>query len=208
MHFQRQQNTSRQYCFFLRKGNFEVLILPRKLCTILKLYHNFLLMTFVSRWKSSRNIKITFSPSAYKIVPRYSKSWHDFEVNEQDFDHHQNRVTPRKIVARFLQKFWVALWYPNRVTTLKSWHDLVKILKKMTVTTKSRHGKTQPWRDFLHAYKNPALFITAHRFFSYCYSAKFFPEIQPTKFTHFKPNSNLLNHHQHQIHLTFFIPKP
>ena len=73
---------------FLRKGNFEVQILPRKLCAMLKLYHNFLLMTFVSRWKSSRNIKITFSASAYKIVPRYFKSWHDFEVNEQDFDHH------------------------------------------------------------------------------------------------------------------------
>ena len=130
---------------FLRKGNFEVLILPRKLCAILKLYHNFLLMTFVSRWKSSRNIKITFSASAYKIVPRCQKSWHDFEVNEQDFDHQQNRVTPRKIVARFCRKILSCSLVPKSCHGPKIVAQFGKNFeKKMTVTTKSRHGKTQP----------------------------------------------------------------
>ena len=172
--------------------------------------HNFLLMTFGSKVEvQSQFKKNIFQPlpiksyhgisnrgtilrstsrtlTTSKIASRQEKSWHDFVKKNLSCSLVPKSRHGTKIVARLGKKFW----------------------KYMTVTTKSRHGKTQPWRDFLPAYKKPSTFITAIVPFSYCYSAKISPEIQTTKFTKFKPTSNILNHHQHQIHLTFFIPKP
>ena len=59
----------------------------------------------------------------------------------------KNRDTISLKIFKFGSATKIALRHKNRDTIL------VQFSKNNTVTLKSRHGKTQPWRDFSRAYR-------------------------------------------------------
>jgi len=117
------------------------------------------------RWSSAKKNQFFF------ILP--SKPWHGTEIVTrfwcQTFSTltFQNRVTPAKIVTRFASQFSNFLLPPkSRYATQIASRFWWIFQKNISVTLKSRHGKTQPWRDFARAYKYPTSFKNfPHPFF-------------------------------------------
>ena len=87
--------------FFFKKRKFRGANTAKKIVCDIEVVSQFSPHDFCSRWKSSRNIKITFSASAYKIVPRYLKSCHDFSWRDAILMVVKVLLVDLKIVARF-----------------------------------------------------------------------------------------------------------
>ena len=151
------------------------------------LWHNYLLkiLDYKRKVKFNKNKNIY---SAIKIVTRYWNRATILKSNILNFDLSKsrhasiNRDTIFFTIFKFASATKITLRHKNCDTIL------VEFSKNITVTLKSRHGKTQPWPDFARAYKYPTSFKNFPHPFSYCYSAKFFHETLTTDSTSFHIN--------------------